>query len=277
MIKKLKSLYRKTELFYLRLTEFPMQALEKELSAKIKNENILIPPMVYQTWEHNFFGKTHLKEIKKFRELNPDMSFKLLDKDELEGYMKSSWGHHPIYQIFQKAKYGPMKVDIFRYCILFERGGFYFDINKGLSVPISSLVSASDDGLIAFEQNDCYLPPEDSDISKLLFPTKYVVQWGMGFTKGHPVLKNMIDAICANYENFKTLVFPSPKIGILAYTATGRFTKVVRSEIGSNPNISIVQAGIDFNGSGIYVMPGSRARYLVKRAYTDYSNDGLFE
>jgi len=277
MKNKLKNLYRKTESVYLRLTEFPMQELEKEIPAHVKNEDILIPPMVYQTWENNFFGKTHLQEIKKFRALNPDMSFKLLDKDELEGYMKSFWGHHPIYEIFQKAKYGPMKVDIFRYCILFERGGFYFDINKGLSVPISSLVNHKNDGLVAFEQNDCYLPPDDCDIGKILYPTKYVVQWGFGFTKGHPILENMINAICANYENFKPLVFPSPKIGILAFTATGRFTKVVRSQIGSNPKINVVQAGIDFNGSGIYVMPGSRARYLVKRAYTDYSNDGLFE
>src|SRR5580704_3923533 len=89
-----------------------------------------IPSKVYQTWTSEFLGRSHLKELEKFRARNKEFSFHFFDQDEMDRYMSDYYRHHPIYQVYCNAHYGPLKSDVWRYCILFERGGIYFDINK---------------------------------------------------------------------------------------------------------------------------------------------------
>ena len=117
----------------LMIGEKPMQTLS-DRKATQQTHLQHIPPVVYQTWEVDYFGKTHFAEIEKFRDINPDLSFELFAKEKLEAYMEDVWGNHPIYPIFKKSKFGPMFADIFRYCILLDKGGFYFDCNgRGIS------------------------------------------------------------------------------------------------------------------------------------------------
>ena len=77
-----------------------------------------IPPIVIQTWEDRLFGKSHLREMAKFRDLNPELSFELWDRTQREAYLRTQWGEHPIFAIYQKSLFGPMKADIFRSCLM---------------------------------------------------------------------------------------------------------------------------------------------------------------
>ena len=269
MIKKLKKSLRRIQI---QLTEMPLQEIEKNTPAILPLAGRLIPNVVYQTWINNLFGKTHSQGIQNFRALNPEMEFNLYDSYDLDFYMQNSYGAHPIYQVYKNTKFGPMKADIFRYCILYEKGGYYFDIKAAINKPIVELCPSNVDGIIAFEGCDCALPPNNDCLEKIQHTTKYVVQWGMGFISGHPILGRMIEEICKNYTFYQNKVFDNPKLAILSYTATGKFTQVVREEIGRNHSIKVFQAGIDFNGHGIYAMKGSGIRYLTAAPYTNYSN-----
>ena len=115
---------------YFCLFELPLKTINPCAPALISSSNRVIPNVVYQTWEDHRFGKTHTKGILKFRALNPDMQFHLHDRKDRDKYMANSYGTHSIYQIYKNTKFGPMKADIFRYCILFEKGGYYFDIKS---------------------------------------------------------------------------------------------------------------------------------------------------
>ena len=257
---------------FLLLREKPMLELFDREAIRAINPELKIPNVVYQTWEVNYFGKTHHAQIQQFRDLNPDLSFKLFAKDALENYMEENWGSHPIYSIFKKSKFGPMLADIFRYCILFERGGFYFDISKGCAVPITSLCSANSTGLISYEAHDCVVIPNPRAIETMLHPEKYILQWGMGFTKGNLILEKMIENICEYYPYFQGKSFAVPKNAILSLTGPGMFTKTIREVFDQNPNTYIDQAGIDFNGAGIYSLKGSWVRYSTVPAYASIQN-----
>ena len=66
-------------IFYIKkFFEYPLQRLEDQISEL--QDKYLIPPIVYQTWENNLFGKTHFKQILKFRKINHDLTFLLFDK-----------------------------------------------------------------------------------------------------------------------------------------------------------------------------------------------------
>ena len=253
--------------------EKPMQTLS-DRNATTQTHLHNIPPVVYQTWEVDYFGKTHFAEIEKFRDLNPDLSFELFAKEKLEAYMEDVWGQHPIYPIFKGAKFGPMLADIFRYCILFERGGFYFDISKGCSVSITSLCSANATGLISYEAHDCVVIPKPNAMRRMLHPEKYVLQWGMGFAKEHAFLHLLLENICEYYPFFKGKSFAVPKNAILSLTGPGMFTKTLREYLDANEDANLVQAGIDFNGHGIYSLKGSEVRYATIASYAS-SNKSL--
>jgi mannosyltransferase OCH1-like enzyme len=227
-----------------------------------------IPPVVIQTWEDRLFGKTHLREMATFRALNPELSFELWDRDQRLAYMQEHWGKHAIFPIYQKSLFGPMRTDIFRYCLMADRGGFYFDISKGCTVPLKTLYGAETEALITFEPHLSPLACESAISPHLLHPDKLLLQWGFGFAPGHPIPLQTIANICAEYPRYQGKVFAFPKDAIRELTGPIMFTRSVREVYARGPLANVVQAGIDFNGHGVFALKGSKVRYMTAPAYT---------
>lgn len=66
--------------------ELPFVPL-KNRSALVQGRDQKIPKCVYQTFSINGFGKTHLREISKFRELNPGLEFQFFDRKSADVFM----------------------------------------------------------------------------------------------------------------------------------------------------------------------------------------------
>src|SRR5206468_3486541 len=81
----------------------------------------LIPNQVYQTWRTPWFDAGHAQVLRNCRDANPTFGFHFFDDQQMSDYMKSVWGNHIIYRIFEKTRIGASRADIWRYCILFER------------------------------------------------------------------------------------------------------------------------------------------------------------
>lgn len=255
----------------LKFTEKPFRILNNRNALELGREQ-KIPKNVYQTFKFNSFGKRHFQEITKFRELNKDLNFVFFDENAQDTWMAHNWPNTKIYQIYENLNFGPARADIFRYCILFSLGGYYFDISKGCSVSLASLHHQDSEGLITFENNDVYIPPDKIITNILREPSKYIVQWGFGFIAGHPFLERVIKNIEEDYPFYKDREFSNPKKAILMFTGPGQFTKSVRQELNKSSNINFTQAGIDFNDKGIFSMKGSEARYLLSPAYAKAKN-----
>ena len=270
----LKLIEKKISYAIKRITEFPL----KEIFDQVVDNNLnqVIPNNVYQTWENSLFGKSHYKEIMKFRAINKDLNFFLFDKKKRDDYMIKNWAHHKIFQTYNTAKFGQMKADIFRYCIIYERGGYYFDINKGCTVPINSLHEDTTEAFISNEAIECTIPPEEKIFNNLKYPLNNFLQWGFGFKKNHPILLSIIEAISKDYVNYKNIKFLKPKTAILALSGTGQFTKVVRKYIMNEGTKNLVQSDIYFNGKGIWSMKGSRVRHFLVKEYADEKNQTIF-
>ncbi|QWD92036.1 hypothetical protein ICV00_04735 [Polynucleobacter asymbioticus] len=237
----------------------------------------LIPKNMYQTWENKLVGKNHFKSIQNFISINDDLSFYYFDKNERDSYITQYWGHHQISEIYNHSKFGQVQADIFRYCILAERGGYYFDISKGCSSQLSKLHNPNDSALISFEGNYCGILPELDHLNYFMHPERYISQWGFGFAPQHLFLHRTIDNICKAYPFFQGKLFSNPKAAIISFSGTGMFTKSVREVTSEGFLGSVCQKGIDFNGHGIFIMPGSHARYLMIPDYADKINEVIVE
>lgn len=269
----LKKIEKKLDFLIKKITEYPLVELIDQFGKS--EDEFVIPPIVYQTWEDNFFGKTHFKEIQKFRALNKDLSFILYNKEKRDSYMKDNWSNHEIFDVYKLSKLGVMKSDIFRHCILFQYGGYYFDISKGCKVSLRSLHQKNTEVLISNEPVDCIIPPDTYLFKILKYPHKNFLTWGLGFKKNHSIPKMMIDAIVSDYKFYVNNVFERPKIGVLSLTATGQFTKIVREYLLTQNNENIIQSGIYFNDNGIFSMKGCRVRHHLVKSYADLVNQSI--
>lgn len=254
----------------IRIEEFPRRTLRD--SYAVETNDWKIPNICYQTWVNHKFGRSHFAEIRSFRQRNSDISFVLFNEEMLNRYMRDFWGHHRIYQIFLDSKFGPMRADIFRYCILYEKGGYYFDISKGCDVPLRSIHNSQSEAVISFEDNYHGWDLSDRVKKRLDFPDNLVIQWGFGFAKGHPILERIINSIVENEADFRGKTFAIPKEAILDYTGPRSFTKVVHESIGSLSSETVTQVGVDFLGHGHYALKGSYVRYFTKKHYTEFSD-----
>ena len=270
----LKKIERKISFLFKKITEYPLQYLGDKIDNEGAN-NFIIPKNIYQTWENNLFGKTHYKELINFRNLNSNYNFFIFDKNKRDQYMKKYWGENEIYPVYKKARYGQMKADIFRYCILYERGGFYFDISKGCSICLDQLYKANSEAVISNEPIECIIPPEKSIFRELKHPWNNFLQWGFGFKKNHILLKMVIDAISNDQQFYTNVIFHKPKTAVLSLSATGQFTKIVREYFAIYGFDKIVQAGIYFNNYGIFSMKGSGVRHHLIKEYADIRDDYL--
>ena len=262
-----------------RLVDFPMLTTSPVSEPTVSySAQTLIPQVVYQTWETLQLGRRHYSSRSKFISLNPEFRFEVFDRNCRDAYMQERWGHHVIYDVYTRALFGPMKADIFRYCILFDRGGYYFDISKGLSIPIRELVSPESSELLTVEGNEW-----PSDLGSLhpnvlnVTEGKLLLQWGFGAIQGHELFGEMIRLISNNYVDFEGRTFDNPKDAILRLTGPIAFTKALESLLEAKPHSRLhVISQPDFWSHGIYSLKGSGARHSTVPSYTSVRNAALF-
>ena len=252
------------------LTETPLLSLNDQVAINPPNQKIT--PIVHQTWFNNNFGKTHLNSLKCFRYLNKNLNFRIYTDKDIYQYMEKYWSNSDIFNIFNNCILGPLKSDIFRYCILFDQGGYYFDISRGCEVPLTKLHNPEHQMILTYEDTDCFLPPEVPSIYNLKRPFNHILQWGLAFEPKHVFLKLLLDEIISIYPNFKNKNFENPKLAILNFTGPGMYTHVMRKYISKYGMRGISELDIKFNNHGIFKLKGSQFRYQQKQSYTYLKN-----
>lgn len=255
--------------------EFPL-ASARDIYTDHAPTGQAIPNIVYQTWSSLDFGRTHLRHLRAFREANPDYSFRFFADADLDAYMDDAYRGTEIRDIFHRGRFGPLKTDIWRYCILYERGGVYCDIGKGFSAPLHDLVPPSSSAVISFERNrydsDIAVPP-----SALLHPDHLVINWALMFAPGHPLLARVIQGIVDKYPLYRGRPAVVAKADILRFTGPIHLTECVHAFAVEAGMEGIKQAGIDFNGAGVSETPGAYVRYLEKKSYMTAQNTAIVD
>ena len=223
----------------------------------------LIEPNFFQTWKTDHFDDATFNRLKVFREQNLDFNFEFYDDLRMNNYMKTNWGSHPIFEIYDKVRFGAAKADIWRYCVLFEYGGVYLDIDAVLNFKLSS-IPVDINELISFEANSIlenisfdfpddywFLQNESAIRNKLKHPENLVLNWGLIFRKNHEILKNCIDLICENADLYKGKKYQNMLNAVIHFSGPYVLTRAVWKYLIDH-NCHVHQLGIDFDGLGLY-------------------------
>ena len=231
-----------------------------------------IPPVVFQTFATRLVSVRHHKSIMEFREKNPDLSFLVFDDIAADEYMEQSWGTHPVFQIYRKALFPQIRSDIFRYCIVLDRGGYYVDINKAITQQVTSLHDSNSSGVISFEPSLTRPWPSGEVAEFVQHPDKVVIQWAFGFAPGHPILARAIDMIVRNSDWVSKRIFDSVRAAIVSFTGPGVFTAAVLDAVRAGEFDGVEQLGVDFGARGVMRVPGSNTTPLPGVHYSKVRN-----
>lgn len=82
----------------------------------------MIPNLFYQSWDDNLPNDI----LNKNNSFIQGFDYKLFNIEEMQNYLKEKWGDQILY-LFNKYKKICHKVDLWRYCILYDTGGVYMD------------------------------------------------------------------------------------------------------------------------------------------------------
>ena len=157
----------------------------------------LIPKIVYQTYP----TKDLPKELKKIynwnRYLNTDYQFKIYDDGDIIKYIHTNYGKE-LLTIYLNISddYGAAKADLFRYLILYQKGGIYLDIKSKCNFRFAKFIKPNDHFII-----DYWLR---KDFSKKRCKSKEgeIPQWYIISEPQHPYLRHTIYNVIKRLKNY---------------------------------------------------------------------------
>ena len=247
--------------------ELPLVAIEQVYS-EAPPKNTRIPNIVYQTWVEPRLGRSHARALSAFRARNADFSFRFFDEVAMDDFMTAHFHGHEIYQIYNNARFGPMKADIWRYCVLYAHGGVYCDISRAIRRPLREFVDGDTWAVISFEtHNPAQSKAGDGMANLLQFPGNRVINWALMSEPGHPLFERVIDGICSKYATYRGVLTADPKQAILEFTGPIHLSECLTEYVAAHGTGELTQAGVDFDGEAIIELPGSYVRYATRPAY----------
>lgn len=150
---------------------------------------------------------------------NPDFTQQFFDDEDMAAFMRTAlegrvWG--PFTRLLQ----GAAKADLFRYCLLYERGGVYLDSKSGAN-SLCTLIRPDDRMLVSTWSYNVW----DFSTSLNRRPYGEFQQWWLAAEARHPALLAVIEKVIENIEN--PTPDPDPRSEVLRTTGPIPFTEVI--------------------------------------------------
>lgn len=193
-----------------------------------------IPKVIYQTFKTHklpLLTRWHIHTMKKN---NPGYAYEFFDDERIESFIQREFGD-TIHALYKRIAIGAARADVFRYAILYKRGGVYLNIDSLINGKLDDFITPEDEAILSAEAN----------------PGLYV-QWALAYGPGHPFLKRTLEKVFDNLTNNRYPNDVHKMTGPTAYTAA------VNECLAENPAIPHRFFGVDYNGFFTFSYPMSK-------------------
>lgn len=176
-----------------------------------------IPKYIYQTCENiNTLPEQFKNNINYIKRMNQDWEHVLYDDNMIIDFIQQNYGTKML-NIYKKINpnYGPARADLFRYLLMYKKGGVYLDIKSAMSKPLNEII----------KEETFYVSHWKERYKSDIFPDKGEFQnWWIITPPNHPILKHVINKVISeiNKCNHKT-----GKPGVLHTTGPIIYTKAI--------------------------------------------------
>jgi mannosyltransferase OCH1-like enzyme len=87
----------------------------------------IIPRTIYQTWSSKTLPPKMAACVARLKQANPDFEYRLFDDADCRQFIKDNYDAD-VLDAYDTLTPGAFKADLWRYCILYDKGGVYVDI-----------------------------------------------------------------------------------------------------------------------------------------------------
>jgi len=201
-----------------------------------------VPPNLFQTWHTKELPPLMFNSVARLRQANPRFNYLLFDDNDCYEFIKNNFDND-VLNAYNKLKPGAYKADLWRYCILYKKGGIYLDI-KYYPVNGFKLINL-------LEREHWVLDADGNGIYNAV----------MICLPGNNVLLQAINNIVSNVQNNYY------GAGVLDVTGPGLLAKYFSREEKNNFDMkhffhnSFENRFVEFNG------------YIVLKSYNGYINE----
>lgn len=86
-----------------------------------------VPKVIYQTWSQKALPPKMAECVERLKQANPEFEHHLYDDAECRTFIKNEFDSD-VLSAYDQLVPGAFKADLWRYCVLYKRGGIYVDI-----------------------------------------------------------------------------------------------------------------------------------------------------
>tara|TARA_B100000886_G_scaffold340558_1_gene311267 strand:- start:17433 stop:18287 length:855 start_codon:yes stop_codon:yes gene_type:complete len=228
-------------LYLVKINELPSKSIYDSEIFKGKKNKVEINNNFILSSKSKFLMSSRINEFNSMKNYLSSYNLIFFNHNKRDQYMKKYWIDKEIYKIYSKSKFQQMKADIFRYCFLFDNGGYWLDIKSSIFFNISEFEVTKPEALLLLSPHNL----EEKEISKELLPyteslnNRRLTNWFIGAKKDSPFINNLIENIIKESINYKNKKFLEPKEAILNLTGPKQLTRTFLS-YEKKENITVV-------------------------------------
>ncbi|WP_306114903.1 MULTISPECIES: glycosyltransferase family 32 protein [unclassified Roseovarius] len=191
-----------------------MRQIEKRIPAREANGSATcvagsIPAIIHQTFLSTELPDRTYEAAQSWRDHNPECEYRFYDDDDQIALLSDRFDSD-VLAAYHKMPRGAHRADLWRYCVLFEHGGVYADID---TVCQSSLKSV-------LRPDDSFVVPNTGTVPHAVF-NAFICS-----SPGHPILEKAIayaTETILNTRKFEGYMMAGPgALGIAVNLAIGR-------------------------------------------------------
>jgi mannosyltransferase OCH1-like enzyme len=188
------------------MTSTNINVIPTTLDARITSTTFQkIPRVIYQTFKSYTISDNLYEGVKSFIDLNPEYRYEFYDDERMFEYVVNydcknfSFTNEELIKAFNAIAVPAGKADLWRYLIIYERGGVYVDIDTKCVKPLNTFINLNDD-IVTYIVGDVHNYYDKNLKWKHLFP-----QWMLMYSPKCTILKCIIEE-CVKAINTKTPV-----------------------------------------------------------------------
>jgi len=175
--------------------------------------------------------------------LNPGRTLTVHDEAQRIEFIRKNFDREMVRTYSSiNPRYGPARADLFRYLLLYQRGGVYLDLKSSATRCLDDVILGTDHYLLSHWDNARGRPFEGWGVhAETPFPGEFQ-QWHIAAAPRHPFLERVIRCVQMNIETYDPSLDGTGKRAVLRVTGPIAYTNAIRPLLGKS-NARLVNIG----------------------------------